>query len=255
MMEEREEQSDSGRYRDVEGGGGSISGVRADSRNCSGLDAMLLEASRKSIGEADKIADDSKLKMMRHERNLEADVGEVFEDDAFDFEIEDDDASGLQRWLAIARFYSGQNFNIRGMFKEMSRVWGLKEPIHARALGDNRFMLEFVERNAWEYVINGGSWRHKGDALIVVPYDGFTRPSEITFDKINMWIRVYDVPEALMTTGFARSCGQQLGDVLEVNGAVRDYLHVRIAFPLVRALRNQVTARIRGRSTVVCCKV
>jgi hypothetical protein len=58
---------------------------------------------------------------------------------------------------------------------------------------------------------------------------------------------VYDVPEALMTTGFARSCGLQVGEVLEVGGAVRDFLQIRVAFPLEMPLKKFIKAKVKGR--------
>jgi hypothetical protein len=153
-------------------------------------------------------------------------------------------------WLAIARFYSGQNFSVNALFSEMSRAWGLKEALHARNLGQNIFVLEFDLQQTFNFVLNGGPWRHKGAALIVVPYDGLTRPSDLKIEKINLWVQIYDVLEALMTTGFARSCGEQIGEVLSVGGAVRDFLRVRIAFPLDKPLKTQIKARIKGRGVL-----
>jgi hypothetical protein len=174
-------------------------------------------------------------------------LDDQIDDEGFDFEVEEEDDQGIPRWLVIARSYSGQNFNPRGLFEEMSKAWGLKEAIQAHALGDNKFMIECNSKSDWEHVVNGGLWRHKGDALLVVAYDGFTRPSDVQIDKINLWVRVYDVPEALMTTGFARSCGLQVGEVLEVGGAVRDFLQIRVAFPLEMPLKKFIKAKVKGR--------
>ena len=51
----------------------------------------------------------------------------------------------------------------------------------------------------------GGPWRHKGDAIIFVPYDGVTRLSEVTIESIGLWIRIYDIPVDMMTDGFVRA--------------------------------------------------
>lgn len=40
-----------------------------------------------------------------------------------------------------------------------------------------------------------------------------------------------------MITGFAHHLGEKLGKVLEVGGAVRDYLRVRVDYPLAEALK------------------
>jgi hypothetical protein len=56
-------------------------------------------------------------------------------------------------------------------------------------------------------VLEGGPLRHKGDALIVVHYDGLIRPSEVKINTIQMWVRLYDLPAAMMK----EACGLQLG--------------------------------------------
>jgi hypothetical protein len=46
-------------------------------------------------------------------------------------------------------------------------------------IGDYNFRLEFAKEDEKRRAIEGGSWRHKGDALIVVHYDRLSRPSEV----------------------------------------------------------------------------
>ncbi|TVU00141.1 hypothetical protein EJB05_54451, partial [Eragrostis curvula] len=171
------------------------------------------------------------------------------EDDICDFEF-DPEAEGQAsspRWLDVGRFYSRQDFYVGALFNEMADAWGLREPVKARALDDQRFLLYFEKKSLYDYVVNGGPWRHKGDAFIVVPYDGFTPPSEVSIEKVNLWIRIFNVPEDLMTTGFACNCGKQLGDVVTVGGAVRDFLRVRVAFPLEKPLKPKLLVRVKER--------
>jgi len=94
------------------------------------------------------------------------------DEDEYAFE-EDVEATQMpKRWLSVAR--SGKDFYTRAMFDEMRKAWGLKEAVPYRELGDNRFLLEFGSEALMVKATQGGPWRHKGDALIFVPYDGVT---------------------------------------------------------------------------------
>jgi hypothetical protein len=42
-----------------------------------------------------------------------------------------------------------------------------------QVLGDNKFLLKFDSEMIKQQVLQGDPWRHKGDGLIVVAYDGF----------------------------------------------------------------------------------
>jgi hypothetical protein len=62
------------------------------------------------------------------------------------------------------------------------------------------------EEKRW--VVDSGPWRHKGDAVIVVHYDGLSRPSEVHIYDINLWVRFYDLPAIMIKESFAKQLGQ-----------------------------------------------
>jgi hypothetical protein len=94
-----------------------------------------------------------------------------------EFDIDEEVAQGDVKILAMARFYSGKKYNARGLFKEMKVEWDLHSMQLARVLGGNKFMLEFDTDEIRRRIVEGGPWRHRGDALLVVPYDRFSPPS------------------------------------------------------------------------------
>jgi len=166
--------------------------------------------------------------------------------DDFDFDpaAEAEDASPT--WYAMARFYSSQPHS-RIMFDEMGAAWRMNKPIPVRPLEDNRFILEFKVEEEYKYVVNGGPWRHKGDALIVVPYDGFSRPSKVIIDSINLWVRFYDVPVTLMSPAFTSVLAKKVSrNILEVEGPVRNFLRARVVYPLAEPLKPSVAATVKN---------
>ena len=122
------------------------------------------------------------------------------------------------------------------MFSELSSIWGKKESIPVRELGNNRFLVEFDSEHLWKRVVGGGPWRHKGDGVIFVPYDGIRRLSEVAINFIALWVRIYDIPVNMMTEGFTRTLGSKIGKLLEVGQAVNNYKRVRVDFPLERMI-------------------
>jgi hypothetical protein len=130
----------------------------------------------------------------------------------------------------------------------MGAAWRLKNPITVQKLGDNRFILEFETEHHYKYAFDGGPWRHKGYALIVVPYDGVSRPSKVVIDSINMWVRFYDVLVTLMSTTFTKVLAKKVSSkVIEVGGPVRDFLRARVAYKLEEPLIQSVDAKIKDK--------
>lgn len=176
--------------------------------------------------------------------------GEEEDDDVLDVDLGEEVEEMKSKWLIIARFYSGQRYNVKGLFEEMSIAWNLTQQRKTRSLGDNRFLVEFACEAYYNRVVYGGPLKHKGDALLVVPYDGLARPSEICIESLPPWLRIYDLPEIMMTTGFARSLGGKIGEVLEVGGAIHDFLRVKVAFPLSSPLKPLLRIWIKDKGVM-----
>lgn len=168
------------------------------------------------------------------------------EEEEFVFEEDDEAMQAKAQWMAIARFYSGQEFKTWVLFNELSKAWGGALPMPVRDLRDNRFLVEFDSEWLWKKAIFGGPWTFRGDAVIFVAYDGLKRFSEIIIDSISLWIRIYDIPVAMMTEGFVRTLGAKFGKVLEVGEARMDYKRVKVDFPLTKALVPVVKRRVQG---------
>jgi hypothetical protein len=96
-------------------------------------------------------------------------------------------------------------------------------------------------------VVDGGSWWHKGDALIVVPYDRFAPPSSVIINMIGIWERFYDLPVALGRIDCVQKLGTRLGEVQRVDLSYPNYVRVRVMFSLAKALVPEENVRIRGR--------
>ncbi|KAF8680644.1 hypothetical protein HU200_045674 [Digitaria exilis] len=116
--------------------------------------------------------------------------GELSGDEEEEFVFDDDgeEETGKNRWMAVARFYSGRIVKAKVMFEELSNVWGEVKP---RPLGDNRL-------------------------------------SEIVIDSIPLWIRIYDMPVAMMKKeSFVSALGAKVGRVMEIGEEVKDFKRVK----------------------------
>lgn len=50
--------------------------------------------------------------------------------------------------------------------------------------------MQFMCLGDWEQVMEEGPWTFKGKAMVLAPYDGFTRPSSIALDTVEIWVCV-----------------------------------------------------------------
>lgn len=176
------------------------------------------------------------------------------EDEVIDIDFTSAAENLKGRWLVVAFLYCNHCVNPKYLFQEMSLAWGLQKPAMVRDIDRNKYLIEFDSVQTFEFVTMGGPWRYKGDELLIQPYDGLTPASEVTFDFVPLWVRLFDLPEAMMTKVYARSLGGKLGEVIAFGGAIRNFLRVRVKFPLKKPLRTNFMIRIEGRISTIPIK-
>ena len=64
-----------------------------------------------------------------------------------------------------------------------------------KPLEDNLYIVKFLCLGDWERVMHDAPWNFRGDAVLIMPYDGVTKPSTIKLETIDIWIQIHDVPD------------------------------------------------------------
>jgi hypothetical protein len=127
----------------------------------------------------------------------------------------------------------------------MQRAWGLHGAAQFKDIGDNRFVVRFTLEGDWRHVMKGGPWQFDFSAILLKKFDGSTRPSDLIFDSLDVWVRVSDLPLDMMNRVYGELIGGWIGkfisvDVDEDGLAWGEELRIRVAVkvdqPLVRGV-------------------
>jgi hypothetical protein len=128
----------------------------------------------------------------------------------------------------------------------MINSWGIQKLVLAEKVGDYLFKLEFSNEEEKRRVLEGGPWHHKGDAFILTHYDGFSQPYGISIISIALWIRFYDLPQAMMKAIFVKQPAGQLGKFIKMDVRFLGYMRVRVEYPPHKALVPELKVKIKG---------
>ncbi|XP_059436773.1 uncharacterized protein LOC132169837 [Corylus avellana] len=125
-----------------------------------------------------------------------------------------------------------------------------------KVLGDNLFLVEFVNDRNKKRVLEGRPWVFEGNLFVVEEYDGLTSPANYIFDKASFWVRLFNLPLACMSLVVGQQIGSSLGQVEEVDvdeggmgwGA---FLWVKVTIDLHKPLVRGRMLKINGSSMLV----
>ena len=99
------------------------------------------------------------------------------------------------RWVALARVNTSKTYSQTWFYRKMRSAWDIAQEARFKPLEENLYTVTFTCLGDWERVMNDGPWNFRGDAVILLPYDGITKPSTVKLETINIWIQIHDVPE------------------------------------------------------------
>ncbi|KAE8816272.1 hypothetical protein D1007_06121 [Hordeum vulgare] len=120
-------------------------------------------------------------------------------------------------WAMVGKSCSSRPLNLAVLERTMQRAWGLHKVARFRDLGKNVFKVHFGSEGDWRHVLHNGPWQFDFSILIVKEYDGGTRPSEMVFDTVEIWVQAHDLPPDKRTQEFGTALGNWLGKVVRVD--------------------------------------
>jgi hypothetical protein len=202
------------------------------------------------VHEADLAEDRKNWAMEVYQGTDQADEGSAAMEGVLEFDLDEEEAEQVSKYLAIAVHYSRKSYNPQALFADMLAAWRIQNLSSLEKIGDYNFRLEFAKEDEKRRAIEGVPWRHKGDALIVIHYDGLSRPSEVRSVNIGLWVRFYDLPPAMMKEPYVRQLGNQISKYVSLDTRYPGYMRVRVEFPLNNPLVPSLTVKIKGRGAM-----
>lgn len=138
---------------------------------------------------------------------------------------------------------------------KLIRGWKPTGSIKFTVLGENLFLVDFV--NVWDKsrVLEGRPWIFEGNLFSVEEFNGLTPPTQIDFSKAEFWIRFFNLPLACMSTAIGTQIGSSVGLVEEVDTNEEgvgwgEYMRVRIRIDLSKPLARGRVLHLNGNSCV-----
>jgi hypothetical protein len=81
---------------------------------------------------------------------------------------------------------------------KLIRGWRPLGKISFTVLGENLFLLEFQYECDKIRVLEGRPWIFEKNLFVIEEFDGLSSLSDIDFDKVVFWVRIYNLPLVCM---------------------------------------------------------
>lgn len=111
---------------------------------------------------------------------------------------EDDDEELLApvEWALVGKVLSPSPVHVNTV-RSVKPTWGNPVGLKIRSIGeknDNLFVAEFGSGRDMERVLLGSPWMVGRYAVLLKEYDATLSASAIVFDRMELWVRILDLP-------------------------------------------------------------
>lgn len=155
-------------------------------------------------------------------------------------------------WAIMGKVLSPTPVHVNTVRSAMRPAWGNPVGLKLRAIGekgDNLFVAEFGCSTDMERALAGTPWMVGRYAVILQNYDKKLSASEIIFDRMELWVRILNLPLGWMnqTRGFRAMSltGRVVKMDVDADGkASGAFLRARVAVEIDKPVRRGVLLRM-----------
>ena len=115
---------------------------------------------------------------------------DLTEEEATPLVVDDLDEGVPQKWSITGKVLHRKIFHIQTMANALKLAWGNPRGLSFRPVGENTFVADFENCRDRDRVREGSPWHVSRHAVILADFDDCMRPSELKFDKLQLWARV-----------------------------------------------------------------
>jgi hypothetical protein len=133
---------------------------------------------------------------------------------------EEGEETAVQEHALIGKVLSSEMLHVNTVKGAMKPAWGNPPGLVMRSIGEmgqNLFVAEFGHRQDMIYALEGSPWMVRKHAVVLQPYDKKLRPSEISFDKMEMWVRILNLPLGWMNAHRGERAMDLIGNVAKMD--------------------------------------
>ena len=134
----------------------------------------------------------------------------------------------------------------------MRSAWNTTQVAKFKALDDNLYTVKFSCLGYWERVMQDGPWNFRGDAVIIAPYDGISKPSTVKLETIDIRIQIHDVPDLYshLVTPLAAKVGEVLFAEAPSHDFVGNFHRVWVRINVLKPLKNAISMIREGKRQI-----
>lgn len=154
-------------------------------------------------------------------------------------------------FILIERFLTGKNINFQAMQNVLASIWRPREGMEVHDLGGQRYSFVFFHGLDLQKVIDGRPWTFEQSLLLYHKLENGEDAHLVKFNKMEIWVQVYDIPIGMISSKLLESIGNYMGvfvkaDSQNLDGGWKMYYRIRVIMDIEKTLKRRMKVKREG---------
>ena len=160
----------------------------------------------------------------------------------------------------VGKLFAEKPGRAEGIIQTLGKIWCPIKGINCKELGNNLFLITFLQPGGKRRALEEGPWDFGGDLFLVREFERNSSLEDLDFYITPCWVRVMKLPIGLMNKATGVAIGENLGTFLEVDAeedelAIGHFLRVKILLDIRKPLQRGVTMELNAKGDKLWCPV
>lgn len=135
---------------------------------------------------------------------------EIIDEEATPLVLDDLEEGSKEKWMLTGKFLHRHTLHIQTISNALRPAWGNPKGLSFKPVEENMFVAEFACQRDRDHVWEGSPWHVGKNVVILSEFDECMRPSELKFDKLQLWARVLNLPFNLRAKPWSTAIAHQI---------------------------------------------
>ncbi|KAK6163027.1 hypothetical protein DH2020_002868 [Rehmannia glutinosa] len=149
----------------------------------------------------------------------------------------------------LAKVFSNKPIHRDTFKQQMPKILQTSKPVEIESVGENLFIMEFRSIVDKRRTLTEGPWNFHRNLVLFQEIQGLQNPRSVTFEKIDIWVQLHNLPIAFMNRNILEMIGSKIGLILEIDEGEGGnfwgrFARIRVRIDLGKPLKKFVSVQV-----------